>query len=100
MGFAICSFIPDFLERTTSSAKALAVMAIIGTSLVYFRSIYHALKGKAGKSLEIIQALTAEYLKDRTVGIEKLFITLRLINEKASGDVFAYLLYDRKCLLI
>ena len=40
IGFAICSFMPASLQRATSSAKAFAVIAIIGTVFASARSEY------------------------------------------------------------
>ena len=60
----------------------------------------HAAEGKAGQSLEVLQAVAAEDIADGLVGVQQLLVLVRLVDEEAAGHVLAELLDHRKALIV
>ena len=70
-----------------------------GDGFVVLR-VDHPPEAKAGQSPEVLQAVTAEDLEDRLVGIQQFLALVGLVNEEAAGHMLAQLFDDRKALLI
>ncbi len=66
--------------------------------LLYVIRVDQSGKGVSGIALEFLQVLAAIYPEKGLVGIDQLFIPIRMINEEATGHPRSDLLNDRESL--